>query len=457
MLSTMNRFRVHPELIILIALAIITRTWQLFTPKSVVFDEVYFKAFAGHYLDGQYFFDIHPPLGKLLLAGWAYIWGISGSQLATTPAVPLRIVPVLFGITLIPIVWGIVRKLGGNRWIAFTAAFLITADNALTVESRFILTDTILLATGLGALYIYLATRQSKGYHRVFGLIAAALLAGASMGTKWTGLTSLAIVGLLWLYDTRSWLFDRRWWQELAILVIIPLALYTSLFFAHLHLLPRSGEGDAFMSTRFQSTLVGNHHYSPTANMSFLARFVELNTEMFQANQTLTATHPYGSHWYAWPLELRPIYYWQGDSLENGKQGNIYLLGNPVVWWGGTLALLSGAAIALIRIKQFRLEQRQAIIILLTAYSINYLPFAAVTRVMFLYHYFFSFIYGLIAAVVIWGWIIENSKLKKHRNVIFTAVIAIASMGFIYFAPLTYGIPLAPNDLQERMWLKSWR
>ena len=28
---------------------------------------------------------------------------------------------------------------------------------------------------------------------------------------------------------------------------------------------------------------------------------------------------------------------------------------------------------------------------------------------------------------------------------------------FLYFLPISYGWPLSPADLQQRMWLPSWR
>src|SRR4051812_36375607 len=99
----MNLKRWRPELIALILAAGLTRFWMVFRPNAVVFDEVYFKAFAGHYFDGHYYFDIPPPLGKLLLAGVAKLFGLGAPQLLTTTALPLRLLPALAGALLIPL------------------------------------------------------------------------------------------------------------------------------------------------------------------------------------------------------------------------------------------------------------------------------------------------------------------------------------------------------------------
>lgn len=47
-----------------------SRYWDLHEPNETVFDEVYFGSFTSSYVQRHYFFDIHPPLGKLGLA-WA--------------------------------------------------------------------------------------------------------------------------------------------------------------------------------------------------------------------------------------------------------------------------------------------------------------------------------------------------------------------------------------------------
>src|SRR5438477_7167195 len=68
---------VTPELIVLTALSALTHFWRLFTPNAVVFDEMHFKHHAGRYIGHTHYFDVHPPLAKLLYALEARIAGIS--------------------------------------------------------------------------------------------------------------------------------------------------------------------------------------------------------------------------------------------------------------------------------------------------------------------------------------------------------------------------------------------
>ncbi len=195
--------------------------------------------------------------------------------------------------------------------------------------------------------------------------------------------------------------------------------------------------------------------------MPFASKFAELNVEMYQANKTLTASHPYGSHWYSWPLEIRPIYYWQGATLGDQKQGNIYLLGNPAVWWGSLVAVISGLILYLYRLKSHSSHSKRVIALLLAAYLMNYLPFATVTRVMFLYHYFFSLIFEIILAIMLWYYILPTLSIRplslKTSWLIYGLILAGIAGTFLFFLPLTYGNPLSPAALHLRMWLPTWR
>jgi dolichyl-phosphate-mannose-protein mannosyltransferase len=52
--------------VLFLVLGIITRYAFIEVPAAVVFDEHHFGRFTNQYTRGTYFFDIHPPLGKLV-------------------------------------------------------------------------------------------------------------------------------------------------------------------------------------------------------------------------------------------------------------------------------------------------------------------------------------------------------------------------------------------------------
>lgn len=458
-----RRLLKYPELWVLTAAALLTRLVQLHQPPAVVFDETYFRTFAGNYLDGHYFFDIHPPLIKLLFAGAANVFHLDAAQLIgdDPAAVVLRVIPALAGAALVPLVYVVIRQLGLGRRIAALGALFVLLDNALLVESRFILMDSLLLLSGLGAFSCYLALRKSRSGWRWSWLVLLATLLGMLVTTKWSGLAVAGLISLAWLVDaSRVKMNWQRVLGEVFVTALIVTVIYLGSFMVHFSLLTKSGEGDAFMSQKFQSTLIDSPVYDESARMSFWDKFVELNEEMYTAQSTLSDTeHPYASRWYSWPLELRPVYFWQGAPGENGIQGNIYLLGNPAVWWGSTLAVISALLIWLIRPKLLG-ERRRLITFLLAGYAVNFVPFAFIDRPMFLYHYLFALLFAILITCVmlsmLFGW--QRRKFgPKAAQQTYWMIVAVTVLAFLYFVPLSYGWPLGPSDVEQRMWLPTWR
>jgi len=296
----MKFIRRYPGIILLTVAAILTRCWGLFTPAAVVFDEVYFKVYAGDYLTRSYYFDPHPPLGKLLLGGWAWLAHLNPAALTgSDPAVVLRVLPAIAGALIIPVFYAFLRTLGASRRVATLGAALLLLDNALLVESRFILIDSMLILFGLAAVTCFLAARHRTGRARMALIASSAVLAGLSASTKWTGLTALGLSGFVWLTDQirrpRHIAWKARMFEAL-MLVLAPALVYLAVFWIHFSLLTHTGQGDAFMSPRFQSTLIGTATYEPSVHMSFWNKFIDLNKAMQASEQTLkTATHPYGS------------------------------------------------------------------------------------------------------------------------------------------------------------------
>jgi len=120
-----------------------------------------------------------------------------------------------------------------------------------------------------------------------------------------------------------------------------------------------------------------------------LGDLVGLQQQMFGYHYDLTATHPYGSKWWQWPFIGRPIsYYYHDWRVGTATQdpaaccvAEILALPNPAVWW---LGLVSVPMIAWLAWR----ERNKGYALLVTAYLLQWLPWAASPRVAFEYHFF---------------------------------------------------------------------
>jgi dolichyl-phosphate-mannose-protein mannosyltransferase len=517
--------RLPTEVYILTGLALVTRFVWLTRPRAIVFDEVYFRDAALRYKDSSYYFDPHPPLGKLILAAWGWLVGVDAEHSAPDctpgggvtcppvppasldPAVALRVIPALAGAALVVVFYYFLRELGTGRKIATLGASLLLLDNALTLESRLILLDSMLLCFGMAAFTVFLAARRSSGRRHWVLLSVSAVLLGMCISIKVTGLCVLGIIGLIGVVTTIEgrvpW---RRWVPQAAVLLLVPFAIFFTSYTVHTALLHNSGDGDRFMSEDFQKTLKGNPLYDPNASIGPVASFIDMQKATHEYEKALkTSTHPYQSSWKSWPFEKRSIYYYLGPEEGGGKHRYLYLIGNPVVWWGA----LAGAALTalgwLVTPGLFR-PHRRRLAMLAVAWLGSYLPYSQIDRPMFLYHYFFSLMFCLAFAVygigILGGWVPrpEGSKdpppltlqvrdrtlpqrwaafrrraarpvrplpaepadavwrfHNRGLTVTYWGILVAALLVFLWFSPLTYGFPLSDSALHDRMWLDSWR
>ena len=129
----------------LFVLALVTRFAFLKYPREVVFDEYHFGKFVNGYVLGEYFFDIHPPLGKLLLLLGAWAGGYDGSQGWRSIGEPiggavnlfaLRAVPAAQGALLPPLLYAAGRAAGLSRPAAVLAPAGVLFDVCCLVEQR---------------------------------------------------------------------------------------------------------------------------------------------------------------------------------------------------------------------------------------------------------------------------------------------------------------------------------
>ena len=482
--------------VLLLAISAITHFIFFGHPGQVVFDEVHLGTFISAYWHGSYFFDVHPPLGKLIFALFGYLFGAQDSIADFTvignalpdSIVMLRIIPILAGTALPLIIYALCRRLNFSKTASMTAGLLVALENSLIVQSRFILLDSFILFFGFLSLLLYLEFVRHRiekvTYSKVF-LILSVLFSATAFSIKWTGLSFLGLIILMELYQryeqssknifNRIFTVIRKILPLICLYVGITFTIYFSVFAIHFALLPRTGTGDAFMSPSFQKTLIGNSYASDPSlpERSTIDKSFELNARMFIANQSLTTPAPYSSGWYTWPFMERPIFYWQESNSSNTTSSNsyIYFLGNPVIYWLGTLAIILLIAkyiwLFLSRNRPSTYynnpnnrpsaysanpNKRLVIFFILTGYLANLLPFIFIGRVMFLYHYETALVFSIIGIALL----LDMIPHSKKRAVVI-AIIGLSTLAFIFFSPLTYGTPLSNAELANRMWFSSWR
>jgi len=420
-------------------------------PSQVVFDEIHFGTFVRSYTTGEYYFDIHPPLGKLLIAGTAELSGIQlpsdltriGQPYEPKDLFSLRIFPLLTGILLPLLIYLLAFELTKSTWTAFLAGCMVAFENALLLQSRFAFLDIPLLFFGFAALFIFLLQEHTSNIRtKLLLLLAAGFLFGASSSIKWTALSLLVPLSLIALYS--FWQSRSLKWFAVKIGIVLAgsFTVYVLSFAIHFALLTQPGSGDAFFETGFRQK-------------PFFEKFLALNEAMYSYNKNIQAQHPYASSWYRWPLNLKPIFYWNSSASEERTQ-QIWLLGNPIVWFASLLSLIGG--IVLLFAKVFTKKPRDIsallLFLLLIGWITSYAPFALINRPLFLYHYFFPLLFSILLASYIISWLIKKLIPSRYQ---FTAVLlfsGIIALSFLLISPMTYGLGFASDGWYAQTILK---
>jgi len=446
-----NCVRKHWPILVLLVLAALTHFLFLNYPKEAVFDEVHFGKFVSAYFTHQYYFDIHPPLGKLIIAGFANIFGFRpefsfaniGEKINGGSIFILRFMPALFGVLLVAIIYQLILAVGLSKKYAFLGGWLVLFDNALLVQSKFVLVDIFLLAFGFTGLYLFILSKKVKPTKKsLIFFILAAFFSALAFSVKWTAFSFLGIIVISVVIDFfRNFKFKKLLLQ-LSLLLSISFFVYFSIFLVHFKLLYKSGPGDAFMGQDFQATLLGDKTNKTETHYSVWNKFIELNLAMYRYNKNITANHPFGSKWYQWPTDKKPIWYWTRSINNNEKIESIYLLGNVIIWWLALFSVIFSLFVLLS--KNLRKKTAPIIYLLLLGYFLNLIPYIPIKRVTFLYHYLPSLIFGILLFVLFYARIFEP-LLKKTGRFVYLGILLIVILFFLYLSPITYGFPVSSS------------
>ncbi|KAJ7367532.1 glycosyltransferase family 39 protein [Mycena albidolilacea] len=192
----------------------------------------------------------------------------------------------------------------------------------------------------------------------------------------------------------------------------------------------------------------------------FMAKFLELQQVMWTTNAGLTDRHTFDSRPDSWPRLRRGINFWVKDHTQ------IYLIGNPMVWWLSSLAVFGYIAVRgflVLRAKRgYRDFDNSKVVkydsvcgFLFLGWFLHYFPFYLMGRQLFLHHYLPALYFGVLLLSSVFD-LLTSSLRPRVRLQIAGVLIILAVWNFAYFSPLAYGNQWTRGKCNSAKWLKTW-
>jgi len=394
-------------------------TVHLDRPSRIMFDEVHYvpaaKALLG--LEGPRNIE-HPLVGKELIGAGIVLFGDN--------PVGWRAFTTLAGTATVLGAFAFVWLLLGSMRAALVGAVLTALNQSVYVQARTAMLDIFLGAFLLWAMVLMLwAMKGSPGQVRR-RWIGAAVLFGLAVGTKWAAIPYVALAGLAFLVIRLSDVRAKRppHWPGLGtitgllILGAVSIVTYFATFFP------------AFFYARDPLTLAG---------------LIPLQRDMYALQTQVLAKHTYQSDWWSWPLMIRPIWYFY--EWDQGAQRGVLLIGNPVIMWGGLLAVLACLWAG------FREKAVRPLAVALVWIASLAIYVVIPKSIGFYYYYHLSGIFLCLALAVAFHHFDRGRGKGREEWFLFAALVA-----FVYFYPILAASPLKNDQgFTYWMWFNSWR
>lgn len=403
------------------------RLYRITEPNHYYFDEVYHAVTAEAYAQnnpapydpfspapkaGTAYDWLHPPLAKLIQAASIKIIGDK----------PLgwRLPSVIVGTAIIPVTFLLAYILFGPIAAIF-AATTIAFENLTFVMSRITMNDAFIdLFSLCGFIFAALYAKEK----RLNLLILTSLFLGLAVASKWTGLYAIGAVGLYLGYLD---LKERKINIKLGLLIIIPAIMY--------------------IGSYGQFWIQGHS----------IQQFIDLHKQIWWYQNRHDLKHSYGTTpifcvpqgldgprtFCPWILDARGVYF--SYEQYGPKAGFIYALGNPLVLWVGIIGISY-------IIGKYIEERNDKFLLILLGYFVFWLPWIFTPRILFFYHYLPSIPFLAVGL----GYCFKEIY-KTKLMVVSLFIIGLFILSFLYFYPITSGLPIDPTSIGNYMWLSTWR
>ena len=407
--------------------------------NSTYFDEIYHARTAYEHLHGLSTYEwTHPPLGKVLMMVGIRLFGM-------TPF-GWRFMGALMGVLMLPVMYLLAKQLGASTKVSCLAMLLLALDSMHFTQTRIATIDSYAVFW-IMLMYLFMFRYVKMNFHREsLGRTLVPLgLCGVTMGvawaTKWIGIYASAGLALLFFWslisrcreyfqarklETRPDWVQRHWKNVLVTL------LFCLVFFVAVPLLIY------YFSYYWQM--------APQGGLS-VKKVWDLQLRIYNYHAGLGGdTHFFRSPWYEWPVIAWPMWYYNGSPFLAANQvSSISCMGNPAVWWTGLVAILALSVRVAGRRKAGKTE-----ILILAGFLSQYLPWVLVPRSTFIYHYFASVPFIILATVYFLG--LLEKKRPRAFLVCGGVLTALALSLFVMFYPIESGLPMSRDYAKYLQW-----
>ncbi|MBN1915977.1 phospholipid carrier-dependent glycosyltransferase [Candidatus Dojkabacteria bacterium] len=427
----LNRTKLTYVILGLILLfSFVTRIYRVWIPAEYYFDEVYHAVTAKLYARNdpsgyEWWHDepepgtavewLHPPIAKLTQA--------LGIILIGENSLGWRISSVVFGVGVVMATFLVANKLSKSRKVALLSAILLSLDGLVFVQSRIAMNDIHVTFFILMSVFFYSKWKDSQ--EKQLNLVLSGVFTGIAIATKWSGVFLLGIFIIDQLLTWMPRMISRKKFPSFALLsnlfinfIFLPVLIYV---------------------LSFSQFFLQGHSWK---------QFEGLHSQIWHYQTSLEATHPRQSSPIEWVLDLKPV--WMYVNYDSGdKVGNIYNLGNPLIFFGGLIGIL-GIVYTIIRTKN------RNYILLVLAYLIVWLPWMFSPRIMFFYHYLPAVPFlTIILSIFLMSMINAKSRLIKYLAYLFLFACAI---WFFLFYPYLTGLPVSKEFVSKVYYiLPGWK
>ena len=417
--------------------------------NGMYFDELYHGRTAYEHLNFlESYENSHPPLGKLIISIGIGLFGMN--------AFGWRIMGVIFGIAMVPILYCFAKYVFKDSKYALVAAALFAFDFMHFTQTRIATIDVygvffILLMFFFMYKYFTMSFYRDGLLRTLLPLGLAGIFFGLGAASKWicfyagAGLAVLLLISFIQRFSEYLKYKDsanteianrvRAFWKNVFITVgfcvvffiAIPAVIYCLSYLRYPDVV------EAFKT----DGIIG-----------YVKRVWYYQDFMFGYHSGLEATHTYQSTWYEWMLDSRPIWY-AISYFDNSYVATISAMGNPIVWW---LALV-GTCGLVVQVIRGKVRETTPVIMIFIGVLCNLLPWMVISRCAFIYHYFATVPFIILGALYFLKTLEEEHAWMSYFKWVW---LGVALVLFGMFFPVIAGLKIPESYALNLEWMRSW-